>query len=528
MVLHNHSPFPFRAFLYFLLSLEQYHCLRIIPHSRVVQIPFRSSCLTDPNSQRVYWLNGIAGTGKSTITCSLCSLLESNDLLGAAFFYSQQVAERSDVLRIIPSLAYFLAQEHIEYASELHHVLESDKDLPHVKVLDDQFQKLLVDLSKSAFRARPRMPVLILDALDECSDGPDIAAFLRLLLHSAPSLPFKLFITSRPVNEIEMLFSLNDLTHPRDSAFSLHDVEKFFIQADIRLYLTEELARIRTDHTLPVDWATTDHIMRLTTLSDKLFIYASTALKYIGESPRLRLERLVDERINAGVPLTKDLDSIYRLILRDVVNSTRREEDEILDTTRVLAAVLTNSEILSIDAFGQLLDIGAIRVKESLKYLHSLILIRNDGHVTTFHASLGDYLTDPRRSGEERWHVQQDLAHHDIACCCLRVAMSELRFNISRSQTSYHSHDAQEHDSNLPVPLSYACQFWVEHVVRTNGPMIVALCERITEFFHTKFLFWLEVLSLTEMVYEASSMIRSLSLILQKVCYLFTCIQMFL
>ena len=40
----------------------------------------------DPNAPRIYWLNGMAGTGKSAIARSFCRTLHDDDLLGGSFF----------------------------------------------------------------------------------------------------------------------------------------------------------------------------------------------------------------------------------------------------------------------------------------------------------------------------------------------------------------------------------------------------------------------------------------------------------
>lgn len=416
-------------------------------------------------------------------------------------------------------MAYFLARQDAKYASELHSILDQDIGLAHIKVLEIQLKNILVNPSRSAFDERVFMPVLGLDALDECSDARGVATFLQLLLRSTDDLPFKIFITSRPENQIEVPFSLHENIHPLHATFILHNVEEYLVKSDIWLFLANELKNIGIYHKLPPDWVTAEDVTTLASLADRLFIYASTLAKYIRESPQSRLRNLVDKRISHSTPLTKDLDSVYSGILAEAVDPNKREEHEIDHTVRVLATVLAAREILAIDTIGQLLDISSSDVEESLKSLHSLVLIREDKHVTTFHASLGDYLTDRHRSGDKRWHIRLDHAHHDIVRCCLCVALKALKFNVSGIYTSYDDNKSNSPARSLPGHIVYTCLFWVDHITRISEEDIVTLHDQVVEFFETKFLFWIEILSLLDMIYEASAIIMNLSVALRKVCY---------
>jgi len=57
----------------------------------------------------VYWLTGVAGSGKTTIAHTLAKSLAKRDRLGASFFCSRDQTSRSDLNQILPTLAYQLA-----------------------------------------------------------------------------------------------------------------------------------------------------------------------------------------------------------------------------------------------------------------------------------------------------------------------------------------------------------------------------------------------------------------------------------
>ena len=58
------------------------------------------------DTRRVYWLNGHAGSGKSTIAQSFAEMLFVEHLLGASVFCSRDSSEKSDIKMIFPTIAF--------------------------------------------------------------------------------------------------------------------------------------------------------------------------------------------------------------------------------------------------------------------------------------------------------------------------------------------------------------------------------------------------------------------------------------
>ena len=57
----------------------------------------------------IFWLNGLAGTGKSTIAQTASERMFAEGSLGASFFCSRSVEDRSDLQLTFPTLAFQLA-----------------------------------------------------------------------------------------------------------------------------------------------------------------------------------------------------------------------------------------------------------------------------------------------------------------------------------------------------------------------------------------------------------------------------------
>ena len=60
----------------------------------------------DPQDRHVFWLNGLAGTGKSTIAQTFAEMVANNSALGASFFCSRDYLDRKELKNTFPTLAY--------------------------------------------------------------------------------------------------------------------------------------------------------------------------------------------------------------------------------------------------------------------------------------------------------------------------------------------------------------------------------------------------------------------------------------
>ncbi|KAF5347097.1 hypothetical protein D9757_014980 [Collybiopsis confluens] len=120
-----------------------------------------------------YWIWGMAGTGKSTIAMSACNLFKKSEecALVASFFCSRQIEECRDYRTIIPTLAYQLARGFRRFAVVLRDIYNADPEIAS-KQPEEQVLKLLIEPWKAvlAFQNQERVPVIVLDALDECTE----------------------------------------------------------------------------------------------------------------------------------------------------------------------------------------------------------------------------------------------------------------------------------------------------------------------------------------------------------------------
>jgi len=461
--------------------------------------------LTARTGPHIAWVAGMAGTGKTSIALTLCRILsdENSVYVGGSFFCSRSTGtvERTDVQRIIPTLATIFARQLPDYAKYLAKQVAEEPDIAHRSVRS-QVNRLLA-LPLADFGRADGQIVFVVDALDECSDQVKLVELIDALADFKSKLSVKFLLTSRP----EMFIRRTPISNPNlSSILQLHTIDLAQTTADLHLYISETLARASNAAT----WYTQFDIETLVQQSCRLFIFASTALKYVlgrgnEQGRRDRLQK-VTKTVSRGTALTAHLDQIYDLVLTEASRPDEVDNDELEDTRRVLACVLTARASLSIQALADLIGTSSASLRGALERLPSLVYVPDDDvdpGIQTLHASFGDYMFDRAASGIR---IAPASGHHIFAGGCLRrLSQDDLCFNISRSRSSFES-NTDSVASQISLSLVYACLHWAHHHEATSSSS--TFDEEVGRIFQQKLLFWLEALSVLKKVNVASGLLR--------------------
>ncbi|CAE6445311.1 unnamed protein product [Rhizoctonia solani] len=188
---------------------------------------------TKTDGPKIFWMTGVAGSGKTTIAHTICGQFHKEEQLSASFFCSDITPECRDVHRIIPTIAFQLARFSKEYWNALFNPLEVQPDVVAPDIAT-QFKKLLVTPLLRVKGTLPKNAVVVIDALDECTDTDNAQALLELLLRHVDELPIKFLLTSR----FQLAISP---TLPLDSTVQYYQIDQ---SAKVRLYLDEVLSPI--------------------------------------------------------------------------------------------------------------------------------------------------------------------------------------------------------------------------------------------------------------------------------------------
>jgi hypothetical protein len=437
---------------------------------------------SDNTTTKVYWLNGMAGTGKTTIAYSFSEILNDNESLGGTFFSSHLRVDTSDVRCIIPTICLQLAAGN--YLPSLSHlILDVVEDNPDCKYwrIGKQFQNFIVKPLTAAYRDSSKVvfPVIVLDALDECSDQSLVAELLSVILKHSTSLPVKFFITSRPEIRLKESFA-KPWTH---SNFILHEVEKEIVKADIELYIKRWLNMHNSSH----DWPQVE-VDRLVNMSGTLFIYAATVCKYVAQkgTPGMsqRLSDVVNLKLEATSGVTHPLNILYERILDVAYAFTNEKERKNIDI--IVSAVVYVYNPLSINAISVLMEIPIKHIEAALSSLHSLIYIPSQGTdtpISTFHASFYDFISNQIYFSNH--YLDPCISHKHIAHQCLGL------MNKVWSQKAKICYLEERKCTEISESLAYACSNWITHFIYKD----VGEPAELNEFFQEHLLRWMDCLS---------------------------------
>ncbi|KZV60305.1 hypothetical protein PENSPDRAFT_355786, partial [Peniophora sp. CONT] len=402
--------------------------------TRVELLASLSAWSRDPSAHPIYWLNGMAGTGKSAIARSFGRQLDHDGILGGSFFCSREGAvDLTDAKRILPTLAAAWAGRDDIYKGALIETLRkySDKARPSAWKLKDQVRYLLIEpFSLVADYGPPRF-VLLVDGLDETS-GETISELLSAVNTVSYHVPVKVFLASRPEFHIQ-----RSLDYVR-CVMRLQDIDEAAVRDDIRHYISYRMRKIvesfASTH-LPETWPAEADMQLLADHAGSLFIYAFTATEYIaGGNPIKRM----NDVLNVGhesMGQANPLDNLYRMYAF-ILSLVRGTEDETCLTWRILSTMYVVRENMDMCTLGRLLGTEVYELRIALRHLHAVIHVpeRDDaGLPSTFHASFQDFLFKSNRVPKSV-SVSKETGNLSLFSGCIAIMSSDdLHFNMSEA-----------------------------------------------------------------------------------------------
>jgi len=472
----------------------------------------------------IFWLNGLAGTGKSTIAQTVAERLFADGRLGASFFCSRAFEDRSNLQLIFPTLAFQLAQQYPEFRSSLIPLLQSNPEVVH-ESLRDQMEKFLVEPLWSAGIST----VIVIDALDECRDEEPESAILLVLGQSISKIPgVKFFITSRPDMPIMTGFR-GPLLQGLTDVFILHEVEPCTVNTDIRHFFEHEVSRLARRRGGIEDWSTGEQLDSLCRRAAGFFVYAVATVNFLDhefQHPSDQLAMIMESPESttyegeAELGVYTSLDSLYLTILQESFRKNKPKDDEMVRSA--LSAVVLAANPLSPSAIAQLMGFHHNAVLWLLESIQSLLVVPEvPNPVQPFHKSFPDFITDPARCADPRFYISPN-CHTELVLRCLRI-MDELLERDMCSIPDYVLNSEVEdlpkriEESGIRGALEYACRSWYKHLTVTKY-RDADVFSALRNFLERKFVFWLEVLSILGSMGDAARALIATTKWLDEVC----------
>jgi hypothetical protein len=483
-----------------------------LPTTRLDVIKVVTEWISDERHEKpVFWISGMTGTGKSTISTSIADISRELRRLGAFIFFERDVVERSEPATTIRTLAYKLAQFDGTIAGAVIAAIECSPDIAEAS-LAVQFRKLIEEPLASVESLHFGGPVVIVvDALDECGNATSRKGLLSILSQGFAKLPsfIRILVTSRRERDIAHAF------HSHACVFSYElDPTSNLAAKDIEIFIQSEMHGIRADNddlNLPDDWPGDEKIQLLATRAAGLFVWASTVCRFIedGHDPRSQLDVILNSSSDASNPL-EGLDRLYKTALR----SAGQWEDAIFraDCQAIVGLIIVAKVPLRCKAIDDLLCLPRPSL-HTIKGLGSVIDWSETDPIRTLHPSFHDFLTHEGRCGTDNWFVDVTMHHRTLSLACVTTLERTLTKNIC-NLTLGEPFD----DKALPESVTYSCMYWIEHVCM--GLEVDA--ERIYTFMASHLLHWMEVMSILRKPRAVITQLRNLDECVKSVSLQFT------
>jgi hypothetical protein len=416
--------------------------------------------------EKILWLYGTPGSGKTSVATSLCDMLHTSKSLAASFFCRRDDPILSKPESLFPTLIYHLASTWGPYQKLVVKALRDDSKL-QPKLTKRLFDDLVAEPLRTLDQHPARTVVIVVDALDEYGDIESRNNFLSNILTATSTVSWlKVVITSRHDHDIEEAFTKLG----SDSYLSVDLNTAHNAQSDIRLFAQKRLASLGERRHIP-NWPSEELLDIMMERSGGLFISVQTMWHLVKES------RDPDELLNQvlkGKAAESDRDQLYDLYKNILKVKVGTKPQDIDDFRQVIGSVIAVADRRSLcdDTLAALLEMKPHVVKSILDDVESLFYREAEGKaVRVRHLSIIDFLCGS--SCPQQYLVDFQQVHAKLTRGSFKIMAKELKFNICHLQTSFLPNDKVMDMNNrvgrwISDGLLYSCIQWASHLESTS------------------------------------------------------------
>ncbi|KAF7973902.1 hypothetical protein HWV62_14048 [Athelia sp. TMB] len=454
------------------------------------------------DSQIVFLLEGVLGSGKTAIAHTIAQLLHQKGALVSTFFFNRNVASRRTTQMLFTTISRDLAKRYPSIAADITKVLDDEPALASAP-LSRQFDALIAGpLSRHPI---DEPVVVVIDALDESSGVGIDADLLDILSNEIASLSwrFRILVTSRPTSSIRQSLMGKGHVHWRSLNID-SDENRTDIAAYVDAKLQEKTISIKLGATSGLDEILTRN---LKSMSEGLFIWIATVFGYLSRaySPKAKLIALLSNSAPQGLmDANKKMDVLYAAILDDC--GAWDDPDFVKDYQLVMGAIMAAKRPLSLAALRAICEDTKDTSPQHLLERFGSVLVgfydENDP-IRILHLSFREFITD-RAAANSRTHkflVPEKEHSRRLAALCLKAVAHELADAPILYGLGYLDKD---HDDSPGIPkvhglseqLLYGFESLTDHLADVDEPdASTTILPHIQYFLTHDYLHWLEIVA---------------------------------
>ncbi|KAL7815810.1 hypothetical protein V8C26DRAFT_401632 [Trichoderma gracile] len=507
--------------------------MECLPQTRVRLLDDICDWLDDFESSQkhLYWLQGKAGTGKSTIAHTVVSRMAKRKRIAASFFFKRGEGDRARLKRFFTTLSAQLVSKLPSLATTVQDALDSEPSLPEQDPRA-QYRKLVQEPLQKQNLGPQKAIVVVVDALDECDSKEDLTILVHQLSQpiyyidgketSSKQLLVKYLLTSRLDHHTRSDFHWvsQEISEKTELERATSDTAK----QDIERYLKTRLESIEGFlDPLPNmgRWSNPADVKILRKLTDRaspLFEFAAAACRFISQDtipggPKELVQDILKSQVYG------DLGGVYIPIINrrflDVPAQSRPKAKARFQ--EIIGSVIGLADSVTVPCLAQLIGQPESNVREELLLFQSVLVVPEEQDnltpVSLFHESFRDFLLGPEANGEFKPDFGK--THNLLANRCIELLRASLTVNICHLKspgTSRSEVDDETIRTSISEEVQYACRFWAYHLTRCG--LYLSDGSDWFLFLKSRFLHWIEALSLLGRFSEIVPLIRELEAII--------------
>ncbi|RBR08934.1 uncharacterized protein FIESC28_10114 [Fusarium coffeatum] len=453
--------------------------------------------MTD-NSIRVLWINGLPGKGKTMLACGVIDRLKKS-LRPLAFFFFEGSAAKDNLSGAIRGLLYML----LEYQPSLMSIVRPHYERMGEKLFDSHNSSIMLVeiLTEMLQDSCLHEAIMVIDALDECSERSDLIDVINNLSQSCST---QWILTSRPWPEIK-----TELSAAQGMILLSLEDEKESVSKAVKSYI------VTTVNNLVRKWG--DDPALKEAISEYMYSHADNTFLWVAlVCQRLASSRIPKRRVLEVLktfPTT--LNDLYDAMMTRILGSEEKDRlIRILATVCVAYRRLTPAELATLVG-----DMKEDDIADAVDWCGSFLNCQNN-EIFLIHQSARDFLVNniPDTIFPEGIGFQ----HHSMFLNSLEGLSATLQRDI------YGLGHSRLAGAQLPTPnpdplarIRYSCVYWVDHLKSSKSQCETSDNELedgglVHQFFRSKYLNWLEALSLLLKVPEGISAVQNLEFLATK------------
>lgn len=132
-----------------------------LPGTRTKLLHDIEDWVNDAHGKCIFWLNGMAGTGKSTVSQTVAKSFQEKQLLGASFFFKRGEGDRGNATRFFSTITTQLMTSFPQLKPGVRKAIEDDSGISS-KSLKEQFDKLLLQPLLNLRQSNQQTPTIVI------------------------------------------------------------------------------------------------------------------------------------------------------------------------------------------------------------------------------------------------------------------------------------------------------------------------------------------------------------------------------